>query len=76
MPPTIVAGGFTPATLVSIPPPLIVIGLTVDPQRRNTSLDTCTEEWSPALLGAIQQIVSAAIWEQVAALAPTHVATL
>ncbi|KAL0446410.1 UNVERIFIED_CONTAM: hypothetical protein Slati_1768900 [Sesamum latifolium] len=32
------------------------------------------EELSPALLGAIQQIVSAVIREQVAALAPTRVA--
>ncbi|KAL0405545.1 UNVERIFIED_CONTAM: hypothetical protein Slati_3868400 [Sesamum latifolium] len=38
-------------------------------------LQVVTEEISPALLGAIQQIVSATIREQVAALAPTRIAT-
>ncbi|KAL0455732.1 UNVERIFIED_CONTAM: hypothetical protein Slati_0912400 [Sesamum latifolium] len=37
--------------------------------------DTSAEEISPALLGAIQQIVSAANREQVAALTPTRIAT-
>ncbi|KAL0445239.1 UNVERIFIED_CONTAM: hypothetical protein Slati_2246600 [Sesamum latifolium] len=46
-----------------------------DPPRHSTSSDTSAEEISPALLGAIQQIVSAAIQEQVAALAPMRVAT-
>ncbi|KAL0344691.1 UNVERIFIED_CONTAM: hypothetical protein Sradi_4300400 [Sesamum radiatum] len=39
------------------------------------SSDTSTEEISPALLGVIQQIVSTAIREYVAAIAPTRVAT-
>ncbi|KAL0416469.1 UNVERIFIED_CONTAM: hypothetical protein Slati_3478800 [Sesamum latifolium] len=34
------------------------------PPLRSTSSDTSTEEISPALLGAIQQIVSTVIWEQ------------
>ncbi|KAL0309176.1 UNVERIFIED_CONTAM: hypothetical protein Sradi_5859900 [Sesamum radiatum] len=63
MPPTTTAGGSTPAPLVQTPPPLRVVGPTADPPRRNTPSDTSTEELSPALLGAIQQIVSAAIWE-------------
>ncbi|KAL0360883.1 UNVERIFIED_CONTAM: hypothetical protein Sradi_3772800 [Sesamum radiatum] len=46
-----------------------------DPPRRSTSSDTSAEQISPALLGAIQQIVSAAIREQVAALAPGRIAT-
>ncbi|KAL0416427.1 UNVERIFIED_CONTAM: hypothetical protein Slati_3474600 [Sesamum latifolium] len=46
-----------------------------DPARHNTSSDTSAEEISPALLGAIQQIVSAAIREQVATLAPVRIAT-
>ncbi|KAL0434459.1 UNVERIFIED_CONTAM: hypothetical protein Slati_2780200 [Sesamum latifolium] len=45
-----------------------------DPPRRSTSSDTSTEELSPVLLGVIQQIVSAAIREQVAALAPARAA--
>ncbi|KAL0434616.1 UNVERIFIED_CONTAM: hypothetical protein Sradi_0169500 [Sesamum radiatum] len=45
------------------------------PPRRSTSSDTSAEEISPALLGAIQQIVSAAVREQVAALAPVCIAT-
>ncbi|KAL0388993.1 UNVERIFIED_CONTAM: hypothetical protein Scaly_0256400 [Sesamum calycinum] len=48
----------------------------VDSPRRNTSSVTSTEELSPALLGAIQPIVSAAIREQMVTLAPVHVATL
>ncbi|KAL0427696.1 UNVERIFIED_CONTAM: hypothetical protein Slati_2944400 [Sesamum latifolium] len=43
--------------------------------RHSTSSDTSTEETSPALLGAIQQIVSAATREQVEALAPARIAT-
>ncbi|KAL0448636.1 UNVERIFIED_CONTAM: hypothetical protein Slati_1420000 [Sesamum latifolium] len=46
-----------------------------DPPRRSTSSDTSAEEISPALLGAIQKIVSAAIRQQVAALAPMRMAT-
>ncbi|KAL0405975.1 UNVERIFIED_CONTAM: hypothetical protein Slati_3911400, partial [Sesamum latifolium] len=46
-----------------------------DPPRQSTSSDTSTEELSPALLGAIQHIVTAAIGEQAAAIAPARVAT-
>ncbi|KAL0431980.1 UNVERIFIED_CONTAM: hypothetical protein Sradi_0824000 [Sesamum radiatum] len=45
------------------------------PPRHSTSSDTSAEEISPALLGAIKQIVSAAIREQVPTLAPTPTAT-
>ncbi|KAL0327476.1 UNVERIFIED_CONTAM: hypothetical protein Sangu_1825600 [Sesamum angustifolium] len=48
----------------------------VDPPRRNTSSKTSIEEVSPTLLGAIQQIVSMAIREQVATLALVRVAIL
>ncbi|KAL0343682.1 UNVERIFIED_CONTAM: hypothetical protein Sangu_1255600 [Sesamum angustifolium] len=75
MPPTIVIGGSTRSMLVQTPPPPRVVGLTTDPPHRSTSSDTSTEELSPALLGAIQQIVSAATQEQVAALALDRVNT-
>ncbi|KAL0420377.1 UNVERIFIED_CONTAM: hypothetical protein Slati_3060600, partial [Sesamum latifolium] len=52
-----------------------VVGPMADPPRRSTSSNTSAEEISPALLGAIQQIVSAAVREQVAALAPVRIAT-
>ncbi|KAL0339388.1 UNVERIFIED_CONTAM: hypothetical protein Sangu_1460900 [Sesamum angustifolium] len=71
MPPITTVEGSTPTTLVQTPPPPRVVGPTIDPPRRSGSSDTSTEELSPALLGAIQQIVSAAIREQVAALALT-----
>ncbi|KAL0405503.1 UNVERIFIED_CONTAM: hypothetical protein Slati_3864200 [Sesamum latifolium] len=57
------------------PPPPRVVGPIADPPKRSTSSDTSAEEISPALLEAIQQIVSVAIREQVAALAPTRLAT-
>ncbi|KAK4388450.1 hypothetical protein Sango_2451600 [Sesamum angolense] len=75
IPPTTVVGGSIPATLTQTPPPPRVVGLTVNPPRCNTSSDTSIEELPLALLGAIQQIVSAIIREQVAALAPVRIAT-
>ncbi|KAL0391450.1 UNVERIFIED_CONTAM: hypothetical protein Slati_4530100 [Sesamum latifolium] len=69
MPPTSADGGSAPATLAQTPSPPMVADPIADPSRRSTSLDTSMEELSPALLGAVQQIVSAAIREQVAALA-------
>ncbi|KAL0355957.1 UNVERIFIED_CONTAM: hypothetical protein Sradi_4042600 [Sesamum radiatum] len=53
----------------------VVTGPMTDPSRHSTFSDTSVEEISLALLGAIRQIVSAAIREQVAALAPAHMAT-
>ncbi|KAL0454820.1 UNVERIFIED_CONTAM: Pro-Pol polyprotein [Sesamum latifolium] len=64
-----------PETSTSAQALQVVTGPMADPPRRSTSSDTSAEEISPALLGAIQQIVSAATREQVAALAPTRVAT-
>ncbi|KAL0345835.1 UNVERIFIED_CONTAM: hypothetical protein Sradi_4414800 [Sesamum radiatum] len=74
----------SPAPIVKGPPtttlpqatslPLVVIPM-ADLPRRSTSSDTSAEEISPALLGAIQQIGSAAVREQVAALAPMRIAT-
>ncbi|KAL0395203.1 UNVERIFIED_CONTAM: hypothetical protein Slati_4486500 [Sesamum latifolium] len=75
MPPTSASGGSTPAASaprISAPG---VVGPVADPPRRSTSSDTSTEELSPALLGAIYQIVSAAIREQVAVFAHARVAT-
>ncbi|KAL0445713.1 UNVERIFIED_CONTAM: hypothetical protein Slati_1699200 [Sesamum latifolium] len=57
------------------PPPPRVAGPAADPPRRSTSLDTSTEELSPALLGAIQQIVSAALREHVSKTGYPRVAT-
>ncbi|KAL0402492.1 UNVERIFIED_CONTAM: Pro-Pol polyprotein [Sesamum latifolium] len=64
MPPTPVLAGSTPVTLPQAPPPPRVAEPVADPPRRSTSSDTSMEEISPALLGAIQQIVSVAIREQ------------
>ncbi|KAL0461243.1 UNVERIFIED_CONTAM: hypothetical protein Slati_0011900 [Sesamum latifolium] len=75
MPPTSASGGSTPAASAPRMPPLGVVGPVADPPRRSTSSDTSTEELSPTLLGAIHQIVSAAIREQVAVLARARVAT-
>ncbi|KAL0448440.1 UNVERIFIED_CONTAM: hypothetical protein Slati_1400400 [Sesamum latifolium] len=44
------------------------IGPIADPPRRSTSSDTSTDELSPAMLGAIQRIVSTAIQEQIVTL--------
>ncbi|KAL0416352.1 UNVERIFIED_CONTAM: hypothetical protein Slati_3467100 [Sesamum latifolium] len=70
-----VLAGSTPVTLTQAPPPPRVVGPVADPPRRSTSSDTSTKELSPALLGAIQQIVTAALREQAAVRAPTQVAT-
>ncbi|KAL0411595.1 UNVERIFIED_CONTAM: hypothetical protein Slati_3749200 [Sesamum latifolium] len=75
MPPAPANEGSAPAPLAPMPPPPRVVGLVVDPPRHSTSSDTSMEELSPALLGAIQQIISAAIREQMVTLAPTRVAT-
>ncbi|KAL0462900.1 UNVERIFIED_CONTAM: hypothetical protein Slati_0177600 [Sesamum latifolium] len=50
------------------------MGPTTDPHRRSTSSDTSTEELSPALLGAIQRIVTAALQEHVSVAAPPRLA--
>ncbi|KAL0456596.1 UNVERIFIED_CONTAM: hypothetical protein Slati_0998800 [Sesamum latifolium] len=63
------------ATLTQATPLPRAVGPMADPPRHSTSSDTSAEKISPALLEAIQQIVSAAIREQVAALAPTRIAT-
>ncbi|KAL0394668.1 UNVERIFIED_CONTAM: hypothetical protein Slati_4433000 [Sesamum latifolium] len=66
MPPTSASGGSTPAASARRILPPGVVGPVADPPRCSTSSDTSTEELSPALLGVIHQIVSAAIREQVA----------
>ncbi|KAL0300377.1 UNVERIFIED_CONTAM: hypothetical protein Sangu_3123800 [Sesamum angustifolium] len=65
MPPTAATVGSSPATLVQTPPSPRFVGLTADPPHHSTSSDTSTEELSTALLGVVQQIISAAIREQV-----------
>ncbi|KAL0456046.1 UNVERIFIED_CONTAM: hypothetical protein Slati_0943800 [Sesamum latifolium] len=79
-----VVTGVSPAPTVIGPPTATLtqathlpraVGPMADPPRHSTSSDTSAEEISPARLGAIQQIVSAAIREQVAALAPARIAT-
>ncbi|KAL0378698.1 UNVERIFIED_CONTAM: hypothetical protein Sradi_3175300 [Sesamum radiatum] len=75
MPPTLVSGEPTPVALAPTPPPPGVVGPVTDPLRRSTSSDTSMKELSPALLGAMQLIVSAAIREQVAVLAHARVVT-
>ncbi|KAL0445067.1 UNVERIFIED_CONTAM: Retrovirus-related Pol polyprotein from transposon.6 [Sesamum latifolium] len=74
-PPSPVLTRSTPVTLAQAPPPPRVVDPTTDPPRRSTSSDTSTEELSPALLGAIQQIVAAALREHVSAIVPPRVAT-
>ncbi|KAL0434309.1 UNVERIFIED_CONTAM: hypothetical protein Slati_2765200 [Sesamum latifolium] len=74
VPPASTVGGSTPADTDPLLPR--VVSLVADPPRRSTSSDTSTEELSPALLETIQQIVSAAIREQMATLDPARVATL
>ncbi|KAL0447966.1 UNVERIFIED_CONTAM: hypothetical protein Slati_1924500 [Sesamum latifolium] len=61
-PPPVVTGSASAALPQASLPPR-VIGPAADPPRRSTSSDTSTEELSPALLGAIQQIVAAALRE-------------
>ncbi|KAL0313567.1 UNVERIFIED_CONTAM: hypothetical protein Sradi_5756000 [Sesamum radiatum] len=58
-----------------IPPPPGVVGLVADRPRHRTSLDTSMDELSPAMLGAIQRIVSEAIREQITTLVPSSIAT-
>ncbi|KAL0434520.1 UNVERIFIED_CONTAM: hypothetical protein Slati_2786300 [Sesamum latifolium] len=61
--------------LGSGPSPSRDTGPIADPPCRSTSSDTSTEKLSPALLGAIQHIVAAALREHVATTAPPRVAT-
>ncbi|KAL0413441.1 UNVERIFIED_CONTAM: hypothetical protein Sradi_1545800 [Sesamum radiatum] len=61
MPPTSASGGSTPAASAPRISSPGVVGLVVDPPRRSTSSNTSMEELSPALLGAIHQVVSAVI---------------
>ncbi|KAL0462009.1 UNVERIFIED_CONTAM: hypothetical protein Slati_0088500 [Sesamum latifolium] len=69
-PPAPVPAGSTPVTLAQAAPSPRVTDPTSDPPRWSTSSDTSTEELSPALLGAIQQIVAAAFREHVSIIAP------
>ncbi|KAL0381940.1 UNVERIFIED_CONTAM: hypothetical protein Slati_4608200 [Sesamum latifolium] len=59
-PPPVVTGS-APAALPQASLSPRIMGPTADPHRRSTSSDTSTEELSPALLGAIQRIVAAAL---------------
>ncbi|KAL0444036.1 UNVERIFIED_CONTAM: hypothetical protein Slati_2126300 [Sesamum latifolium] len=69
-PPPPVVTGSASAALPQASLPLRVMGPAADPPRRSTSSDTSMEELSPALLGAIQQIVAAALREHVPVAAP------
>ncbi|KAL0378513.1 UNVERIFIED_CONTAM: hypothetical protein Sradi_3156800 [Sesamum radiatum] len=73
-PPPPVVTGSAPAALplASLSPR--IMGPTADPHHRSTSSDTSTEELSPALLGAIQWIVVAALREHVSVAAPPRLA--
>ncbi|KAL0416114.1 UNVERIFIED_CONTAM: hypothetical protein Slati_3443300 [Sesamum latifolium] len=73
-PPLPVVTGSVPAALPQASLPPRVIGPVADPPRRRTSSDTSTEKLSPALLGAIQQIVAAALREHVSVAAPPRLA--
>ncbi|KAL0452981.1 UNVERIFIED_CONTAM: hypothetical protein Slati_1276200 [Sesamum latifolium] len=68
--PALVPAGSTLVTLAQAALSPRVTGPTSDPPRRSTSSDTSTEELSPALIGAIQQIVAAALREHVSVTAP------
>ncbi|KAL0433761.1 UNVERIFIED_CONTAM: hypothetical protein Slati_2710400 [Sesamum latifolium] len=68
-PPSVVTGSASAALPQASLPPR-VMGPVADPPRRSTSSNTSTEELSPALLGAIQQIVAAALREHVPEAAP------
>ncbi|KAL0416874.1 UNVERIFIED_CONTAM: hypothetical protein Slati_3519300 [Sesamum latifolium] len=72
-PPPMVTGS-VPAALPQASLPPRVMGPVADPPHRSTSSDTSTEELSPALLGAIQQIVAAALREHVSVAAPPRLA--
>ncbi|KAL0303126.1 UNVERIFIED_CONTAM: hypothetical protein Sradi_6180700 [Sesamum radiatum] len=69
--------GVTDSTPVALPPaplpPRVTDPVAVSP-RRTTSSDTFTEELSPALLRAIQQVVAAALREHVPVAAPLRIA--
>ncbi|KAL0462220.1 UNVERIFIED_CONTAM: hypothetical protein Slati_0109600 [Sesamum latifolium] len=71
-PPTVT--GTAPAALPQASLSPRVIGPIADPHRRSTSSDTSMEELTPALLGAIQRIVAAALREHVAVAAPPQLA--
>ncbi|KAL0447246.1 UNVERIFIED_CONTAM: hypothetical protein Slati_1852500 [Sesamum latifolium] len=73
-PPPPVVTGSTPDALPQASLSPRIMGPTADPHRRSTSSDTSTEELSPALLGAIQQIVMAALREHVSVVAPPRLA--
>ncbi|KAL0437628.1 UNVERIFIED_CONTAM: hypothetical protein Sradi_0470700 [Sesamum radiatum] len=66
--------GSTPAALPPAPLPPRVTDPVADLPRRSTSSDTSTEELSPALLRAIQQVVAATLREHVPVVAPLRVA--
>ncbi|KAL0458563.1 UNVERIFIED_CONTAM: hypothetical protein Slati_0483500 [Sesamum latifolium] len=68
-PPPVVTGSASAALPQASLPPR-VMGPAADPPHRSTSFDTYTEELSPALLGAIQQIVATALREHVPVAAP------
>ncbi|KAL0411876.1 UNVERIFIED_CONTAM: hypothetical protein Slati_3777300 [Sesamum latifolium] len=73
-PPPPVVTGSAPAALPQASLSPRIMGPTADPHRRSMSSDTFTEELSPALLGAIQQIVTAALREHVSVAAPPQLA--
>ncbi|KAL0361605.1 UNVERIFIED_CONTAM: hypothetical protein Sradi_3845000 [Sesamum radiatum] len=73
-PPPPVATGSAPVALPQASLSPRIMGPTADPHRRSTSSDTSTEELSPALLGAIQQIVAAVLREHVSVAAPSRLA--
>ncbi|KAL0448563.1 UNVERIFIED_CONTAM: hypothetical protein Slati_1412700 [Sesamum latifolium] len=70
-PPPVVTGSASAALPQASLPPR-VIDPAADPPRRSTSSDTSKEELSPALLGAIQQIVAVALQEHVPVAAPSR----
>ncbi|KAL0458938.1 UNVERIFIED_CONTAM: hypothetical protein Slati_0521000 [Sesamum latifolium] len=74
-PSTAFGGGSALALLAPVPPLSRITDPTTDPPRRRISSDTSTEELSPAFMGAIQRIVSAAIREQFAVLTPSRTTT-
>ncbi|KAL0373918.1 UNVERIFIED_CONTAM: hypothetical protein Sradi_3307500 [Sesamum radiatum] len=72
-PPPMVTGS-APAAIPQVSLSPRIMGPTADPHCRSTSSDTSTEELSPALLGAIQKIVAAALREYVSVAAPSRLA--
>ncbi|KAL0415866.1 UNVERIFIED_CONTAM: hypothetical protein Slati_3418500 [Sesamum latifolium] len=72
-PPPVVTGS-VPAAYLRHPSLQESWALQLTLPRRSTSSDTSTEELSPALLGAIQQIVAAALREHVSVAAPPRLA--